>query len=153
MAVLFVKGYKILIDDEHLQRFSLIRWSVGVTSNKIYFSFTKTPTRVAEYMHRIVANPPNGMLVDHINGNTLDNRKMNLRVCTHQQNIMNSAKRKDNSSGYKGVHRDCRSKRWIARVTFNQKKIHIGLYDTPMEAHEAYCQKASELFGEFYRPS
>jgi len=83
--------------------------------------------------------------IDHINGIRNDNRFCNLREATSSQNNANSSKR--NSTGYRGVHKD--GKKWRAQIRMNKKNIHLGLYDTPEEAHTVYVAKAKELFGEY----
>ena len=71
--------------------------------------------------------PPKGLVVDHINGNTLDNRRSNLRVCTQSQNLMNSKKPSNNKSGFKGISWHKSSKSWQVYITANKKRI-IGGY-------------------------
>ena len=109
-------------------------------------------------MHREITNAPKGMQVDHINGNTLDNRKENLRVCTRSQNMMNRGKQNNNKSGYKGVSYMKKKdpnyeypKPWRAQIKCptNQKVIHLGCYKYPEQAARAYDKKAIELFGEY----
>lgn len=85
--------------------------------------------------------------VDHINGDGLDNRKSNLRFCTHQQNQMNSRGLKGSFSKYKGVFKY--SNKYRASITHNRKMIHLGVFDTEIEASLAYDKKAVELFGYF----
>lgn len=89
-------------------------------------------------------------LVDHINGNGLDNRRSNLRLANRQTNTLNTGKRSHNTSGYKGV--DFNQNKWRARIRLNNKEITIGRFDTPEQAHAAYCAKAKELHGEFWNP-
>ena len=98
------------------------------------------------------------MVVDHINGDTLDNRRKNLRVCSQMENTHNSGRHKDSLSGYKGVslhfsHAKEGSKRWIARIFFAGKLHWIGLYRTPFEASVAYKKEAKRLQGEYYPTS
>lgn len=106
-------------------------------------------------LHRVIIERlnPDGIFenqqVDHINRNKLDNRRENLRIATHSQNHANTGIRKDNSSGYKGVHWNKQSQKWVAQIKINKKTKRIGAYDTPEEAYKAYCAKAKELFGEF----
>lgn len=84
--------------------------------------------------------------IDHINGIRTDNRINNLRECTHAENCRN---RKAIGRGMKGVQKQC--KRWAARIKLDGKLIHLGTFDTEIEAHEAYCVAARKHFGEFWR--
>ena len=74
-----------------------------------------------------------------------------MREATSSQNHYNAHKHKDNTSGFKGVSWHKSSKKWNAKITYQGKKIHLGSYDIPEEAHEAYKSKAIELYGEFAR--
>ena len=94
-------------------------------------------------------NAPKGMSVDHINGNKLDNRKSNLRICTHAENLRNLKKAKNNTSGFKGVSWYSKSKKWRAVITFGGKYHHLGLFVKKQDAIDAYNQKAKEYFGQF----
>lgn len=88
-----------------------------------------------------------GEQVDHINGNPLDNRRSNLRLATHAQNMRNS--RALSASGYKGVtwHKQCR--KWRAEIQHNGQKRHLGLYTSRIEAARAYDDAARQLFGPY----
>lgn len=88
-------------------------------------------------------------LIDHIDGNPLNNCINNLRIASQKENLRNSKKRKSNTSGFKGVskHRN----KWLSYIGFNSKQIHLGRFDTPEEAHAAYCKASKELHGEFGR--
>lgn len=102
------------------------------------------------YMHQIViGKAPKGLYIDHINGNPLDNRKENLRICTYQQNAFNRAKKIKGSSKYKGVH--IHKNKWRARISFNGYRPSLGLFNSQEEAARAYDKKAVELFGQFAR--
>ena len=98
-------------------------------------------------MQRMIMNSPKGMFVDHINGDTLDNRRSNLRVATVSENAMNRKKKATNTSGYKGVNKV--KDKWIARISTNSGRISLGTFDTPEEASEAYCAAALKYHGEF----
>jgi hypothetical protein len=91
------------------------------------------------------------LLGDHINANTLDNRRANLRIADFGQNVRNTRIRKNNSSGLKGVSFDKFTNRWLVVITHNRKQIHIGRYDTKELAHAAYCDAAERMHGEFAR--
>lgn len=89
--------------------------------------------------------------VDHKNGDKLDNRRSNLRLATHSQNMQNrhvSTLKK--STQYKGVSKSSRY-RWTATIKVNGKQISLGNFDTPEEAHAAYCEAAAKYHGEFAR--
>jgi hypothetical protein len=104
-------------------------------------------------MHRLIMRPPHGMHVDHINGNGLDNRRANLRICTPRQNNINRAGPQRNTKhGFMGVwekndHK--RRKRWVGAVKVNGKTICTSHYATPEEAAEARAALAREHYGEF----
>jgi len=103
-------------------------------------------------MHREVLSLPrgNGLYVDHINGDGLDNRKCNLRVANHSQNHMNERLRCDNKSGFKGVTRITRGG-WQATITAAGKTLYLGSFATPEAAYEARCAAAARYHGEFSR--
>lgn len=92
-----------------------------------------------------------GEMCDHINGDTLDNRRANLRVASSAQNNQNCKMHIDNSSGYKGVYWEKRVRRWRADIQANGERRFLGLYATAVEASEAYQRAALELHGEFAR--
>tara|TARA_R110002110_G_scaffold411171_1_gene635256 strand:- start:101 stop:871 length:771 start_codon:yes stop_codon:yes gene_type:complete len=101
-------------------------------------------------MHRFIMNTGVGKVVDHKNGDTLDNRKENLQNCSRIENGQNRGKTKKNTSGFKGVSKMKRkfklAKPWEARITHNKKQIFLGTFATPEEAAEAYDRKACELW-------
>lgn len=86
---------------------------------------------------------------DHINGDRLDNRRCNLRLATHAENMQNCRLRNDNTSGYKGVSWDTSKNKWIAQIMVNKKNKYLGRFDTPEEGHEAYKKAALLYYGEF----
>lgn len=100
-----------------------------------------------QYVH---GEPPAGW-IDHINLNCSDNRLENLRVVDACQNGWNAKARRSSSAPYKGItkRKDC--DRWQALLKFRGKVVHLGLFETPEEAHAAYCEGARKYFGEFAR--
>lgn len=101
-------------------------------------------------LHRHLANPPPDLCVDHINGDPLDNRRENLRVCTHQQNMWNRKTHAHSSTGVKNVAYE-RGRGYRAYITHNGKRRWLGRRSTAAAAHELYVEEARRLFGEFAR--
>ena len=87
--------------------------------------------------------------VDHKNGNSFDNRRSNLRICTNSQNLMNRGAPKNNTSGFKGVSFDKKSKKWGAKIAKNYKQIALGFYEDKKDAAKAYNKAAKKLHGSF----
>lgn len=106
------------------------------------------------YMHREILRPPAHLVVDHINGNKLDNRRSNLRVCTRGENVRNmrqtmTRKRADKHSKYKGVYWVKGTKKWAAQIRVNKRQLHLGYFEREEDAAAAYDQAAQQYFGEF----
>jgi hypothetical protein len=101
------------------------------------------------HMHRLIMDCPSSLQVDHINLDTLDNRKCNLRLCTNAQNQHNTQLRKDNTSGYKGV--SWQVYKWTAGLKIEGKRVHLGYYFCLIKAAKAYDKAAKEAYGEFAR--
>ncbi len=137
------------MDDELFDSLFLYSWYLCPNG---YPRATINKKRV--YLHRYLFEQiDNNLVVDHINGNILDNRKCNLRLCTTRQNIINSKPQKNKRySKYKGVSycsTENRRKRWVAACEVYGKRVTIGRFHTEKEAAEAYNKKAYELFGEY----
>lgn len=99
-------------------------------------------------MHRVIMNPPVGMEVDHINRNKLDNRRSNLRICTHAENLANRIKPRNNTSGYKGVVWNKSRSKWLAQITVKKRHIYLGQFDDIEEANEAYNLGFVKYYGK-----
>lgn len=129
-----------LVNDEDFDYLNQWSWHL---SKKMYAA---NKSRI--YMHRLIMETPKGYVTDHINRNTLDNRRVNLRIITNSQNLMNREKSKKNTSGYKGVTWNKERNKWKAQIGFNNKNIFIGRFSTREEAAQAYNLKSKELFPE-----
>jgi hypothetical protein len=141
-------GNVALVDDEDYEYLNQWKWrdSHGYAARSQWSPFRKSIT-----MHALIMNTPPGMVTDHINGNKLDNRRENLRVCSRSENNKNRSKNSHSSSRYKGVCWIKRIKKWRAQIKHNNRTIHIGLYDKDDDAARAYDKSAKELFGIFAR--
>lgn len=141
------QGKVAIVDDEDFNRFGHFKWhylSVGYAARRQLNS-----SRTYVYLHRLIMKPEKGQEIDHINGNTLDNRKSNLRIADRSKNMSNTRIRKTNTSGYKGVSLDKSRNMWAAEITVNYKKLHLGRFNEIKEAAKAYNEAAKKYFGEF----
>ena len=128
---------------------------MGVTSKKSgkwLYAFHRIigyGTRIP--LHRVLIGAFPGEVVDHINGDTLDNRLRNLRVCTNAENVRNSRKRAGSGSQFKGVTRIKGTDRWRAQIMVNGQKRNLGSFRDEESAARCYDAKARELHGEYAR--
>jgi len=104
-----------------------------------------------ELLHRVISGAVDGQFVDHINGDPSDNRRENLRICTHAENMMNRKMHKSNAIGIKGVYQN--RNKFRAQIRVNGKVYRLGSFCTPQDAGAAYLAAASKLHGEFVRQS
>jgi hypothetical protein len=149
------RGLVALVDDEDFELVSQYKWYAQKnTGSRTFYAKSCTlrkRTGQSLSMHRLILAAPDGLLVDHINGNGLDNRGSNLRLATNAQNAQNCAGRFGSVSKFKGVAFHRRHKCWIAKIAHQARAYHLGYFNSEVEAARAYDQKARELFGEFAR--
>lgn len=103
-------------------------------------------------LHRLIMSRPKAM-VDHINGNRLDNRRSNLRVVSPSQNAINKKIRKDSKTGIRGIRHRQQYNKWQARITKDGKRISLGHFNTKEEAAKAYQKAVPQVYGEYARTS
>lgn len=142
------QGYIALVDDEDYTRVSQHRWYAGNCAGKIYPRSSAGKKNKKMYLHRFLMQPPPGLEVDHINGNTLDNTRKNLRICTQAENRRNYDGN-NSKSGYKGVMG--KNSKWQARIKLDRKEIYLGVFATKELAAQAYNRAAHIYHGEFAR--
>mgnify|MGYP000567710127 CR=1 FL=1 len=100
-------------------------------------------------LHRLVMGEPEGKMVDHRNGNPLDNRKAALRLATNAENQYNRGAPANNTSSQKGVYWYKRDQKWLARIQHEGKSIHLGYFTVLEEAAKAYREAAVKYHKEF----
>jgi hypothetical protein len=150
------QGQTAIIDDEDIALTRKYKWCVQKVKSGDYYAITnyrdENGKKARLYLHRLLMNPPEGLVVDHKDGNTLDNRRSNLRVCTHSQNLAAgriTGKRKSYTQ-YRGVTYQPKGKRhWQASIKNGGKYKYLGVFDTELEAAHARDEAALELLGEF----
>lgn len=143
-----------LIDDDDFEKASKFKWCAYRASSGAFYAHRgcwnrKIGKQTSVYLARFIMNAPKGILVDHINHDTLDNRKANLRLCDRAGNRSNSKLNKINSSGLKGVWFRKSTGNWLVQIQHNKRKRHVGVFPTAKIAAKAYDKAAKLLHGEF----
>ena len=146
------------VDDEDYGWLSRMTWKIKPKLHGYYVS--STSSRIGD-MHRLIMGAKRGQQVDHIDHDTLNNTKINLRICTKSQNEMNKGLMITNTSGYKGVTWRVKLGKWEAYISagklrttnpighIRHKSLHLGYYESPKLAALAYDDAAIKYFGEF----
>lgn len=139
---------KAIIDTEDIVICKKFRW---YKNNKHGYVVANGENNKTIYLHRVIMEKDylDGMEVDHINNNKLDNRKNNLRICTKTQNIWNRRRLKNNTSGTTGVSFSKKMNKWMSYIRENNKRVHLGYYKNKEDAIEIRKLKEIELYGEF----
>lgn len=132
-----------LVDDEDFVWLDKLKWYCGGRYAK--------RGNPSVYMHRLIMRAKKGIEVDHKNGNGLDNRKSNLRLCSQTENTRNSKISKRNSSGFKGVRLHKKNGKWRASIMANSKPISLGYFNTKEQAALAYAEASKKYHLEFSR--
>lgn len=152
--------FNFILDNDDIEKVKSFHWSVFRTHNKYNtseFFYASTcdkrlpPTH--RLLHRFINNTTRGFITDHIDGNTLNTRKNNLRACTYKDNGKNKITPCTNKSGHKGVYWDTHSAtpKWVAFIKVDDKYHSLGRYDDYCKAVEARIKAEIEIQGEFSR--
>lgn len=146
--------YKTMIDLEDIEKCKKYTWKIGMYKNRIRIetTITKDKKQSQSRLYRYVMNvsDPNH-IIDHINGDTLDNRKVNLRITNKKGNGMNKGLNSNNSSGIKGVYRCNTRGKWVAAIKVNGKKIFLGYFEDKEEARISRREAEIKYFKEHSR--
>ncbi len=142
------------VDPADYKRLSKYEW-FAIKKGKLYYvrrhaAGGKRKNGTLVYLHQEIIDVPKGMLIDHINHDGMDNRCANLRAATHSQNICHRRKRSDaKTSKYKGVSWRKDNHKWVARITFEKKGIHLGCFKNEIDAAREYDDAARKFHKEF----
>jgi hypothetical protein len=142
--VALTKGKWAIVDAADYEWLSAFRWHATCARGRYYAATVINGKSIT--MHRMIMNPPSGMVTDHTDANGLNNRRANLRNCTPDENRQHTRPR-PNRSQYIGVYR--RGEKWVFKINHKGTHYYVGPFDTPLEAAKARDKKAKELFGKF----
>ena len=154
VAHVTVRNRTFQMDSEDLPL--LEGWTVAITGrNYVQMQGTKLHgPQQCPYLYRLILRAAEGIEVDHISGDPLDNRKVNLRLCSRGENACNGPRHTTGNNPYKGCYygkRQTGEKKWLAQIVYKRVPLYLGWFLTPEEAALAYNAKAVELFGRFAR--
>ena len=130
------------IDLEDIDRCKKYKWCLDGNGYVIC-------TYLTILLHKYIKQYSGNLVIDHEDGNPLNNRKYNLRICTHQKNSFNSKLSKNNTSGYSGIYYIKNTNKWVAQITCNYKTIHLGTFDNKEDAIKAREEAEIKYFKEF----
>jgi hypothetical protein len=147
------KGRFAVVDAADFEMLSHWKWSLVGNGYAVRFVVQSNGKQVCIYMHRMVALPDPGEQVDHINHDTLDNRRCNLRTCSGSENASNGAPNPRNTSGFRGVTWSRRKQKWVAQIHHQRRGRFLGEFHDPVAAALAYDAAAREMHGAFAVPN
>ncbi len=145
MKIPLTQGKSAIVDDDDFAFLKVNKWRLSGSGYAERAETRNDGTQKTISMHRVLSQCPPGKHVDHINGDKLDNRKVNLRICTNRQNKQNCGPTAANKSGFKGVSFDKARGKWKAVIGSRQ----LGRFDCPIEAAKVYDQAALKYHKSF----
>lgn len=142
-----------IVDDADFGWLNQWIWSLH-SNGRVYRHVSKGGRSTMPLIHRVIVGATSPSIeVDHINGNPLDNRRENLRLCTRKENARNRRKSRNCSSRFKGVSWNQRSQKWHAYIYVGDRQRNLGKYDDENQAAQAYDKAARELHGDYAKPN
>lgn len=156
MKIKLTQNKIALVDECDFDKLNKFKWYAmydGYNYYAVRSPKKKNGKRNAIRMHREIMNNPKGKVVDHRDGNGLNNRRSNLRICTQSQNSKNQGLKKNNTSGLKGVSFNKKNSKWVARISVNNKRIHLGSFNSKEKAYEKYCNASKKYHKEYSKVS
>lgn len=148
MEISLTRGLSTLIDDSDREAVNKFKWCAQKCNGKFYAA-RRSGNKIL-LLHRELTNATKGQRVDHENGDSLDNRRDNLRHCTQRQNLQGFQKKRSGStSKFRGVCLPRKSKKWLAQIEVEGKNLRLGSFDSEVEAALAYNEAAKTHFKEF----
>lgn len=141
------QGKVALVDDADYEW--LVQWKWYARKGRRTWYAIRGINKKHLSMHRELLGATTGSVVDHKDGNGLNNQRDNIRLATYTQNRANSPKSRVNTSGYKGVIWQKRGSRWRCVIYWQRRNIHIGMFSDKIEAAKAYDEAAKKYHGEF----
>lgn len=139
-----------IVDDEDYEAVSAFKWRKNKSGKECYPVTGHNDSGGVRFLHRVIMRAPKGSMVDHKNGDVLDNRKENLRFCSYTENARNMAPR-GGTSRFKGVRWLTGKNRWKAEIGMDKRRVHIGYFTNEEDAARAYDHAALQHYGEFAR--
>lgn len=144
------QGYECTIDDEDFQFINSHKWKVLRSRKRIYASYSYGEKgNKSMLMHRLILDAKKGEYVDHINGNTLDNRRENLRLCTNSENLGNRGKQTNNTTGYKGVYKTESPLYYRCAIRKDNMVYCLGTLKDKEKCAKLYDAASLHFYGEF----
>ena len=140
-------GKFLVVDDENFELVNNYYWHLD-NGGYVRGALKK---QILIRAHRLIMNPAKDKVIDHINGNKLDNRKSNLRICTQVQNMANRTLSVNNKTGYKGIHFNKKINKYSVQFCYNKKRINGGYFKDIIEAIKTYNNLVIKYIGEFGR--
>jgi hypothetical protein len=151
-VIKLTQGKEAIVDDSDFYNLNKYKWCAKKDTNT-YYAMRKADLpngkRTTILMHREILPLPQGLLVDHIDGNGLNNQRENLRPCTCMENTRNAVGKKNSTSMYKGVDWVSRDAVWRSSIRVKGRLIFLGNFDKEADAALAYNKAAIQHFGEF----